>query len=115
MFEGGGERKFDMAFEVDGSHAQVRPGVSTALSIAGRTFDDVVHVPRAAIFDVTGQPTVYVRTPQGFEPRPVKVVVRTESTAIIEGVDVPAEVALVNPIRSAGTKPAAAAPPQPGR
>jgi hypothetical protein len=115
MFEGG-ERKFDIAFEVDGSHEQVRPGVSTALSISGQTFENVVHVPRAAIFDVTGQPTVYVRTPQGFEPRPVKVVARTESTAIIEGVDVPAEVALVNPIRSATTKPAGpAAPPQPGR
>ena len=58
---------------------QVRPGVSTALSIAGQMFDNVVHVPRAAIFDVTGQPTVYVRTPQGFEPRPVKVVARTET------------------------------------
>lgn len=116
MFEGGGERKFDIAFEVDGSHEQVRPGVSTALSIGGQTFENVVHVPRAAIFDVTGQPTVYVRTPQGFEPRPVKVIARTESTAIIEGVDVPAEVALVNPIRSATTKPAGpAAPPQPGR
>lgn len=116
MFEGGGERKFDIAFEVDGSHAQVRPGVSSALSITGQTFENVVHVPRAAIFDVTGQPTVYVRTPQGFEPRPVKVVARTEATAIIEGVDVPADVALVNPIRSATTRPAApSAPPQPGR
>jgi HlyD family secretion protein len=116
MFEGGGERKFDIAFEVDGSHAQVRPGVSTALSITGQTFDDVVHVPRAAIFDVTGQSTVYVRTPQGFEPRPVKVLARTEAMAIIEGVDVPAEVALVNPIRSATTKPAGpSAAPQPGR
>ena len=116
MFESGGERKFDIAFEVDGSHAEVRPGVSTALAITGRTFDNVVHVPRAAIFDVTGQPTVYVRTAQGFEPKAVKVLARTETTAIIEGIDVPADVALVNPIRGATTKPApTAAPPQPGR
>jgi multidrug efflux pump subunit AcrA (membrane-fusion protein) len=116
FFDGGGERRFDIAFEVEGHHAQVRPGVSTALSIAGQTFENVVHVPRAAIFDVTGQPTVYVKTAQGFEPKPVKVVARTESTAIIEGVDVPADVALVNPIRSATTKPSAPGPsPQPGR
>jgi multidrug efflux pump subunit AcrA (membrane-fusion protein) len=116
FFDGGGERRFDIAFEVDGSHAEVRPGVSTSLAILGQTYDNVVHVPRAAIFDVTGQPTVYVKTAQGFEPKPVKVVARTESTAIIEGVDVPAEVALVNPIRSATTRPAAPGPsPQPGR
>lgn len=116
MFESGGERKFDIAFEVDGSHAEVRPGVSAALAITGRTFDNVVHVPRAAIFDVTGQPTVYVRTAQGFEPKAVTVLARTETTAIIEGIDVPADVALVNPIRGATTKPATtAAPPQPGR
>lgn len=116
MFEGGGERKFDIAFEVDGQNEEVRPGTSTALSISGQTFENVVYVPRAAIFDVTGKPTVYVKSADGFEPRPVKVVARTESTAIIEGVDVPAEVALVNPIRSATTKTPAAGPsPQPVR
>jgi multidrug efflux pump subunit AcrA (membrane-fusion protein) len=117
MFDAGGERRFDIAFDVDSSHARVRPGVSTALAISGQVFENVVHVPRAAIFDVTGQPTIYVRTRNGFEPRPVKVVARTETRAIIEGVDVPNDVALVNPIRSAApAKPAAAGPqPQPGR
>lgn len=117
MFDAGGERKFDIAFEVDGHHAQLRPGVSTALSIAGQAFENVVYVPRAAIFDVTGQPTVYVRTADGFEPKPVKVVARTESTAIIEGVDVPADVALVNPIRGAAPRGSASSgpSPQPGR
>jgi hypothetical protein len=117
MFDSGGERRFDIAFDVDGNHPQVRPGVSTALAISGQRFENVVHVPRAAIFDVTGQPTLYVRTRNGFEPRPVKVVARTETRAIVEGIDVPADVALVNPIRSAAAaKPPAAAPqPQPGR
>ena len=115
MFEGG-ERKFDIAFEVDGHHEQVRPGISTVLSISGQTFENVVYLPRAAIFDVTGQPTVYVKSAHGFEPKAVKVVARTESTAIIEGIDVPADVALVNPIRSAFTKTPASGPsPQPGR
>jgi multidrug resistance efflux pump len=115
MFEGG-ERKFDIAFEVDGQHQQVRPGISTVLAISGQTFDNVVHVPRAAIFDVTGQPTVYLKTAQGFEPKAVKVVARTESIAIIEGVEVPADVALVNPVRTETIKTPAAGPsPQPLR
>jgi multidrug efflux pump subunit AcrA (membrane-fusion protein) len=117
MFEAGGERRFDITFDVEGRHAQVRPGVSTALSIGGQVFENAVHVPRAAIFDVTGQPTVYVKTGGGFEPRAVKVLARTDAMAIIEALDVPAEVALVNPSRStSAARPAAASPsPQPGR
>lgn len=117
MFEAGGERRFDITFDVEGRHAQLRPGVSTALSISGQVFENAVHVPRAAIFDVTGQPTVYVKTGNGFEPRAIKVLARTESTAIIESLDVPAAVALVNPSRSTtAARPAAASPsPQPGR
>lgn len=115
MFDAGGERRFDIAFEVDGGAGQVRPGVSAALSIAGQVFEQARHVPRAAIFDVTGQPTVYVRTAAGFEPRPVKVIARTESRAVIEGLDAPAEVALVNPTRAATPRAAAPAAPQPGQ
>ena len=117
MFDAGGERRFDIAFDVDDGGGQVRPGVSTALSIAGQVFENAAHVPRAAIFDLTGQPTVYVKTGTGFEPRPIKVLARTESRAIIEGLDLPADVALVNPTRTATTaRPAPSAPsPQPGR
>ena len=116
MFEGG-ERRFDIAFDVDGAHERIRPGVSAALSISGAVFEDALHVPRAAIFDVTGQPTVYVKTANGFEPRPVKVRARTETLAVIEGLEMPADVALVNPSKSTPQgKPAAApASPQPGR
>jgi multidrug efflux pump subunit AcrA (membrane-fusion protein) len=116
MFEGGGERRFDIAFEVDGAHEQIRPGVSTALSITGQVFEDALHVPRAAIFDVTGQPTVYIRTANGFEPKAIKVRARTETVAIIEGIDLPADVALVNPSRTTAAPKTPSGPsPQPGR
>jgi multidrug efflux pump subunit AcrA (membrane-fusion protein) len=116
MFEGG-ERRFDIAFDVEGDHERIRPGVSAALSISGAVFDDALHVPRAAIFDVAGQPTVYVKTASGFEPRTVKIRARTETLAIIEGLEMPVDVALVNPSKSATqSKPSAAPPtPQPGR
>ena len=115
MFMDGGERRFDIAFDVKDGGSQVRPGVSSALSISGQVFDDALHVPRAAIFDVSGQPTVYLRTANGFEPKAIKVRARTESLAIIEGLELPADVALVDPIRSAATKAATpTAPAQPG-
>jgi hypothetical protein len=112
MFEAAADRKFDIAFDVTGRADQVRPGVSAALAISGQVFDEAVYVPRAAIFDVTGQPTVYVRGANGFEPRPVKIRARTETQAIIEGLALPADVALVNPSRAASARPAAATGPQ---
>ena len=115
MFEGG-ERRFDIAFDVDGAHERIRPGVSAALSISGQVFNEALHVPRAAIFDVTGQPTVYVKTANGFEPRAIKVIARTETVTIVDGLAMPAEVALVNPSRTSTTAKAPAGPsPQPGR
>jgi len=114
MFDSGGERKFDIAFDVAGHADRVRPGVSAALAISGQVYEQALSVPRAAIFDVTGQPTVYVRGANGFEPKAVKVKARTETQAIIEGLELPADVALVNPSRAAGpTRTAAPAGPQP--
>jgi multidrug resistance efflux pump len=96
MFDAG-TRRFDVAFDLSGDVARVRPGVSAALVIAGPVFEDALHVPRSAVFDVSGQPTVYVRTPSGFEPRGVKVRARTEAVTVIDGLEPPAEVALVDP------------------
>jgi hypothetical protein len=64
------------------------------------------------VFDVSGQPTVYVRTDSGFEPRAIKVRVRTDTLAVVEGVEPPAEVALINPSAGVrGAKPSAPAAP----
>ena len=112
MFDGAATRRFDIAFDIDGGASRVRSGVSAALTIAGAVFEDVLHVPKAAVFDVSGQPSVYVKTGAGFEPKPVKVRVRTDTLAVVEGIEQPADVALVNPsagARSAG-RPGAAAP-----
>lgn len=92
-----GVRRFDIAFDITAGEVRARPGVSAALAISGQTFDDALHVPRAAVFEVDGQPSVYVRTGSGFERREVTVRARTDGVAVIEGVDAAAEVALVDP------------------
>jgi len=56
---------------------------------------------------------VYVRTADGFDPRPVKVRAWTETVAVVEDIDAAALVALVDPTkgaRSTGANPASAAP-----
>lgn len=110
LFEAG-TRRFDISFDLVGSGARLNPGVSAALAITGQSFDPALHVPRAAIFDVAGTPSVYVKTGAGFELREVKVLARTDSLAIVEGLDASAEVALVDPKSGATARPSAQQPP----
>ena len=109
-----GTRQFDIVFDVKEETA-VRPGVSAAISIAGPAFDDVLSVPRTAVFDTGGTPTVYVRTAQGFDAREVRVRAWTDSVAIVENIDASAEIALVNPNAASGARPRAQAPAAPQR
>jgi multidrug efflux pump subunit AcrA (membrane-fusion protein) len=111
MFEGG-TRRFDIAFDVAGDTSRIRPGVSAALQIVGPTFDDALYLPRAAVFDVSGKQSVYVRTANGFEPKEIKVRAFTDTVAVVEGLEANVEVALINPAsRSTPQRPAA--PPSP--
>jgi HlyD family secretion protein len=111
LFELGSTRRFDIAFDLLDRAGPLNPGISAALAISGQSFDSALHVPRAAVFEVGGKPSVYVRTVSGFEPREVRVLARTDSLAIVEGLDQSAEVALVDP-KSAGEK-TRPSPPQP--
>ena len=109
-----GTRQFDIVFDVRGQTA-VRPGVSAAISISGPAFDNVLYVPRTAVFDTGGKPTVYVRTLQGFDAREVRVRAWTDSVAIVENIDASADIALVNPNAASGARPRAQAPAAPQR
>ncbi|HYM25502.1 MAG TPA: HlyD family efflux transporter periplasmic adaptor subunit [Vicinamibacterales bacterium] len=109
-----GTRQFDISFDVTGAKG-VRPGVSAAIAIAGPTFENVLYVPRTAVFEVAGKPTVYVRGADGFDAREVRVKAWTDSVAIVENLDASAEVALVNPNSPSGSKAKPQAPAAPQR
>jgi HlyD family secretion protein len=117
-----GTRQFDITFDV-GGRVSARPGVSAAIAIAGPAFDNVLYIPRTAVFDVAGKPTVYVRTGDGFDPREVRVRAWTDSVAIIEkadakadaNIDTSTEIALVNPNAPSGARPRPQAPAAPQR
>jgi hypothetical protein len=74
--------------------------------------DDVLLLPRQAVFERDGKPIVYERVSAGFESREVKVLHRTESRVAIDGAPEGLEVALVSPdgVPAAGTATSAAAP-----
>lgn len=105
MFEAGGTRQFDIAFEILKAPPQVWPGTSGAITINGATFDEALHVPRSAVFDVAGTPTVYVRTATGFEPKTITVRAWTDTVAVIQDVDPAALVALIDPTKTNGATP----------
>jgi len=108
-----GTRQFDIAFDV-GGHPAVRPGVSATVAISGQTYDNVLYIPRTAVFDIGGRPTVYVRAGGGFDAHEVRVKAWTDSLAVVENVEQSAELALVNPNAPGGarSKPQAPAAPQ---
>jgi multidrug resistance efflux pump len=98
-------RDFDVTLKIDQTDARLRPGISVQLLLAGTRVDNVLHLPRQAIFEKGGQPVVFVRAGGRFEPRAVKPTHRTESRVSIDGLAEGTEVALVNP-ESARTKTA---------
>jgi hypothetical protein len=85
--------------------------MSVDLQLAGASVENVLHVPRQAVFDRNGKPVVYVRAGDRFEPREVKPTHRSETRVAMEGVEEGTEVALVNPEAAVAGTPTAAAPP----
>jgi HlyD family secretion protein len=111
MFEGG-TRRFDIVFEVTGDTSRIRPGVSAALAIEGPAFDDALHIPRSSVFEIGGQPSVFVRTAEGFDAKEVRVRAFTDTVAVVEGLAPDAEVALVNPNTAGGRRSSSGSPRQ---
>lgn len=59
--------------EVDNQDGRLKPEMFATASIqTGQTKEDVLSVPDAAVLLLQGQPTVFVREKDGYEPRPVE-------------------------------------------
>ena len=71
--------------------------MTSNILITVESLDDVLWVPSQALFESGGRAFVYVRTPQGFVSRDVKLVRRSESQAVITGIGEGEQVALSNP------------------
>jgi len=97
-FETSAVRQFDISLDLDHPDPQMRAGSSVRLTIDGRELDNVLHVPRQAIFEKAGKNYVFLQTSPGhFERQDVKVVTATESRAVVTGVHQGDVIALVDP------------------
>ena len=110
---GGPLRSFQVTLKLDHPDPSLRPGTSVRLIVEGQRLENVLLLPRQAVFEQEGKSVVYERTPTGFQPKPVKVLNRTESRVAIEGLTEGLEVALIDPAVGAAA-PSKSAPAGPG-
>jgi hypothetical protein len=93
-----GTRSFDATFEVDCAGKNVNPGVSARIEVRGSNMDQVLSLPRQALFTKEGKSIVYIkRPPADWEACPVQIKYLTESRAAIEGLTEGTEVAMLDP------------------
>jgi biotin carboxyl carrier protein len=107
----GPTRQFDVSFKLEEIPPALRPGLSAQVTIEGDPLENVLYVPRQALFDKSGKPTVFLKAGAGFEPKEVKVVTRTQNSVVLDQVAEGAEIALADPTRRAGGEVASQAGP----
>lgn len=97
FWENSGIRKFDATFQLDQPDVRIQPGTTAQVIIVGEPVKNALYLPRQAMFEKEGQPVVFVKNGDRFEPHTLKMAYRTESYIVVEGLSEGTEVALVNP------------------
>jgi HlyD family secretion protein len=105
--------KFDVTIQFDHADGSLRPGFGAHLDVLGDHLQHALSIPRQAVFEKDGKPSVFVKTGNTFEQREIKIQNVTGGLAVIDGLKEGAQVALINPEKktSGPAKPNDAAPP----
>ena len=91
------DRYFDCKIAIDDPSADLRPGMSGRIVITTDSLKGVLSAPAQALFESDGRTFVYVRNADGFLPHDVKLVQRSESQVVIEGLPPGTVIALASP------------------
>jgi multidrug efflux pump subunit AcrA (membrane-fusion protein) len=97
FFETSAVRQFDISLVLDQPDPAMRAGSSLRVVIDGREIPDALHQPRQSVFEKNGKNYVFVQVGDRFDRRDVKVVNRTESRAVISGLNEGDVIALIDP------------------
>jgi multidrug efflux pump subunit AcrA (membrane-fusion protein) len=98
------DRHFDCRITLDQPAPEMRPGMTSNMLITAESLDDVLWIPSQALYESDGKTFVYMRTPKGFMPHDVTLLNRSESQAVVKGLNEGDVVAMSNPDQQ--TKPA---------
>jgi multidrug efflux pump subunit AcrA (membrane-fusion protein) len=91
------DRYFQCRIGFDNPVPELRPGMSARAIITTTVMKNVLWIRSQALFDSGGRKFVYVKTGESFTPVDVKLVQRSESQAVIEGLKEGQLVALASP------------------
>lgn len=97
FFEANRQREVDVTIQLDSGDPALRPGFTAHLLILVDRLPRALTIPREAVFDRGGKPTVYLVTGAGFVPRAIQIRFLTEARAVIAGLKPGDEVALLPP------------------
>jgi len=98
------DRHFDCHIALDKPSPELRPGMSVRITITTDSMKNALWLPAQALFENNGRTFVYVPSGNGFAPRDVKLVRRSESQVVIAGLAEHQAVALADPTRQAKKK-----------
>jgi hypothetical protein len=90
-------RTFNCRIALDEKDDSLRPGMSVDVVIRVETLDNVLWIPSQAVFEREGRWFVYRESPEGYITHPVTLVRRTESQAVVTGIDEGTTIALAEP------------------
>jgi multidrug efflux pump subunit AcrA (membrane-fusion protein) len=98
------DRYFETRFTIENPSAELRPGLSARLVVTTDVMKNVLWLPSQALFEASGRKFVYVQSGATFTPADAKLVRRSESQVVIEGLPEGQVVALANPDQMKKTK-----------
>jgi HlyD family secretion protein len=107
------DRHFQCKMQLDDPTPELRPGMSVRIVITTDLLKGALWVPAQALFESGSRTYVFTPSGSGFAPHDVKLVRRSESQVVIEGLNEGQPVALANPEQQPQKKPAAQASPLP--
>lgn len=90
-------RRFECKLSVNDPAPEMRPGMSARIVITTETLKSVLWLPSQALFENDGKKFVYVQAAGSFTPRDVKLVRRSESQVVVEGLTEGQLVSLASP------------------
>lgn len=90
------DRYFECRIAVEQATPELRPGMTARLVITTDTLRKVLWLPAQALFDADGRKYVYLQAGASFTPKDVKLVRRSESRVVVEGLPERQVVALAN-------------------
>ena len=92
-------RTFNCRIALDRTDDRLRPGLSVDVVIRVEMLDNVLWVPSQAVFQREGRWFVYRQAPEGYVTQPVTLIRRTESQAVVTGINEGVTIALAEPGR----------------